>query len=143
MRGSRKCGRCGSREDVTKGRRIPGYGSVCPPCYKLCSFPVEEVAVGLAALATGAIRLPLGFSSYKQIRERREAQERAAAEREAQERAEAEERDRAATDSLRERVREATSTLRERAVRPGLSRRQRRQLRERLSRAETLAGRRA
>lgn len=130
MRTSRRCGRCGSR-DTQKGRKVEGYGSVCPPCYKLCSFPVEAVAVGLAALATGAVRLPLGYSSYKQIRERREAQERAEADREALSRTQAQER-----------VREATATLRERVSRSGLSRRQRRDLRERLKTAETVAGRR-
>lgn len=131
MRTSRKCGRCGSREDIRRGRSVPGYGNVCSPCYKVCSFPVEEAALGLAALATGATRLPLGFSSYRQIRERKEAQERAEAEREAQSRAQAQER-----------VVEATATLRDRVGRSGLSRRKRQELRERLRTAETVAGRR-
>jgi recombinational DNA repair protein (RecF pathway) len=73
---SRKCRRCGSR-DTKAGRRVEGYGNVCPPCARLCAFPVEAVAVGLAALVTGAIRLPLGFSSYREIRERRAADEEA------------------------------------------------------------------
>lgn len=104
MRTSRKCGRCGSRE-TSPGRKVEGYGSVCPRCFELCAFPVEEVAQGLAALATGAIRLPLGFTSYRALRERRAAEaelERAKAELQAEQEEGARlERQRAAIDRLR------------------------------------------
>jgi hypothetical protein len=81
-----KCGRCGERNGVSPNApRVWGYGALCSPCRALCSFPVEEVAAGVAALATGAVRLPLGFTSYRSLRERREAAERARAAQEAAE----------------------------------------------------------
>lgn len=101
---SRKCGRCG-RRDTRAGRRVEGYGSVCPPCARLCAFPVEAVAQGLAALVTGAIRLPLGFISYRELRELRAAQDEARRAQEAQ-------RQEEATRALRARLVEMRTSLR-------------------------------
>lgn len=121
MRTSRKCGKCGSREDIRKGRSVQGYGSVCASCFALCQIPVAGLARAIEALAFGAVRLPLGFTSYRAIRAIREAQESARVEREAVERA-AQER------AARERV----QRLQERAARSSLSRSKRRELRGRL-----------
>jgi hypothetical protein len=75
MRSTRKCGRCGSR-DTHKGRRVEGYGSVCEGCVRVCSFPAEQAAVGIAAftsaLATGMLKLRPGFHSYASIRQMHE-----------------------------------------------------------------------
>lgn len=83
------CGRCGG------GQPLPApivfkYGRVCASCLKACAFPVDPVAKWLAPLVTGELKLPLGFTSYREIQERREAQDKAirlASLREAEERA--------------------------------------------------------
>jgi recombinational DNA repair protein (RecF pathway) len=100
---SRKCKRCG-RRDTKAGQTVAGYGNVCPPCFKLCAFPVEEVAAGLAALITGAIPLPLGFISYREIREMREREEHNKAIREESARIEAQRQRRERLAALKSRL---------------------------------------
>jgi hypothetical protein len=104
-RTSRKCGRCGSREGVRRGQTVEGYGNVCPPCLRLCAFPVEAAATGLAALVSGAVPLRLGFNSYRELRGRYAAARRAAEERAAEARREAERAASLRLDKLREHVR--------------------------------------